>query len=244
MEITNLLTLFSTYSLAAELSDTTAGKEDVSEDVSEDPCFYKEVLEHLPAFVHILHVKTEEIIWRNAEWSKLIPSHKDLNQKELAQYLESCIHPDDFDLLAKSTQFFQCQKKNLFGGIIRVKFFEEKDWKWLIGLSRTIKRDTDNTPLYNLAIFMDFTKVTQSNDQLTQALREVLSKSHQKTLKILTKREKEILQLLVKGHKNRQIAEELFISRHTVETHRKNLRLKLDVKNTPELISLAKDLGM
>ena len=55
----------------------------------------------------------------------------------------------------------------------------------------------------------------------------------------LTKREKEILIHIAEGLTNTQIAEKLFISVDTVDTHRKNLYTKLNVKNTAMLIRFA-----
>lgn len=56
---------------------------------------------------------------------------------------------------------------------------------------------------------------------------------------LLTKREKEILQFIAEGFTNIQIAGKLFISIDTVDTHRKNLHSKLNVKNTATLIRVA-----
>jgi two-component system, NarL family, nitrate/nitrite response regulator NarL len=53
----------------------------------------------------------------------------------------------------------------------------------------------------------------------------------------LTRREKEILQLLHEGLKGPQIAETLFLSHYTVETHRKNLLQKFNVSNTQLLMN-------
>jgi DNA-binding NarL/FixJ family response regulator len=55
----------------------------------------------------------------------------------------------------------------------------------------------------------------------------------------LTSREKEVLHHIADGLTNPQIASLLFISQHTVESHRKNLLAKFDVKNTANLIKLA-----
>lgn len=55
----------------------------------------------------------------------------------------------------------------------------------------------------------------------------------------LTKREKEILCLICNGKNTKEISEELFISLHTAETHRRNLLYKLDVKNTAEMVKVA-----
>jgi DNA-binding NarL/FixJ family response regulator len=58
-------------------------------------------------------------------------------------------------------------------------------------------------------------------------------------LPAITKREKEILSLIAEGLTNNQIAEKLFISPLTVDSHRKNLLTKLNVNNTASLIKLA-----
>lgn len=55
----------------------------------------------------------------------------------------------------------------------------------------------------------------------------------------LTKREKEVLALIVEGLTNAQMGERLFISADTVDSHRKNLHLKLNVNNTAMLVRVA-----
>jgi DNA-binding NarL/FixJ family response regulator len=59
------------------------------------------------------------------------------------------------------------------------------------------------------------------------------------TMPVLSSREKEVLQLIADGMTNPQIAAKLFISLHTVDSHRKNLLTKFDVNNTAGLIKLA-----
>ena len=74
-----------------------------------------------------------------------------------------------------------------------------------------------------------------------------ISNSEQKELKnqpTLTRREKEILTLISEGFTNPQIAEKLFISLYTVETHRKNLLSKFNTNNTASLIKIAATNGL
>ena len=65
-----------------------------------------------------------------------------------------------------------------------------------------------------------------------------------KTLLQLTQREKEILKLLAKEYTTPEIAEMLFISPLTVETHRKNMLRKLDVRGTVGLVRRAVQSGL
>lgn len=55
----------------------------------------------------------------------------------------------------------------------------------------------------------------------------------------LTKREVEIIRLIAKGKQNEDIAEQLFLSFHTVKTHRKNILKKLTLNNTADLVRFA-----
>jgi len=66
-----------------------------------------------------------------------------------------------------------------------------------------------------------------------------LSQSESKPSPIITRREKEILQLIVDEFTNQQIADQLFLSLRTVENHRNNLLQKLNVKNTAGLVKVA-----
>lgn len=63
------------------------------------------------------------------------------------------------------------------------------------------------------------------------------------SLPVLTHREKEVLQLIATGLTNQEIAEKLFISNTTVETHRKNLLQKFGAKNVAAMINLATKNG-
>ncbi len=56
---------------------------------------------------------------------------------------------------------------------------------------------------------------------------------------VLTRREKEVLELIAQGMTNNEIAASLYISVTTVDTHRKNLLTKFEAKNTATLIRMA-----
>lgn len=60
----------------------------------------------------------------------------------------------------------------------------------------------------------------------------------------LTEREQEVLEQIALEKNSKEIAEALFISANTVETHRKNLILKFNVKNSVGLIRRAMELGL
>ena len=61
---------------------------------------------------------------------------------------------------------------------------------------------------------------------------------------ILTRRELEVLELIADGMTNNEIAEKLFISVTTVDTHRKNLLAKFEAKNVAAMIKIATHLQL
>jgi DNA-binding NarL/FixJ family response regulator len=70
------------------------------------------------------------------------------------------------------------------------------------------------------------------------------SKHNAESLPSLTKRETEILSLIVKQYSSQEIADHLYLSLRTVENHRYNLFQKLDVKNVAGLVTKSFQLGL
>ena len=60
----------------------------------------------------------------------------------------------------------------------------------------------------------------------------------------LTRREKEILQLLAEGFTSQEVANKLFLSTYTVDTHRKNMLQKFNVHNTHALLKVVQSLNL
>lgn len=90
-----------------------------------------------------------------------------------------------------------------------------------------------------------------SSETILKKVDEILTKgtkpnlpSSDKTHSSLSKREKEIVIEIGHGLSSEQIAEKLFLSYYTVETHKKNIFLKLNVKTTAELIKKAIYIGI
>jgi DNA-binding CsgD family transcriptional regulator len=100
---------------------------------------------------------------------------------------------------------------------------------------------------YNRALVMELHKILTSLCGLT-GLNLAQENDHKKQKKgkikersgyNLTKREKEILKFIYEGHTSKQIAEKLYISKRTVESHRANILHKTNSHNTAELIRFA-----
>ncbi len=113
------------------------------------------------------------------------------------------------------------------------------------GAKGYLLKNTDRKELI-IAIRM----VDKGNIYLPQNIQEILLNEsigntvHNTFIPKLTRREKEVLNLIAKEHINQEIAELLFVTTKTVESHRNNLIQKLGVRNTAGLIRVAIEKGL
>ena len=84
---------------------------------------------------------------------------------------------------------------------------------------------------------------TYYDQQVAAVMAEHFTRNKERTARLaelpLSRRELEVLQLIAEEHTNPEIASKLFISIRTVDTHRRNLIAKIDVKNTAGLVKYA-----
>ncbi|MFT6053524.1 MAG: DNA-binding NarL/FixJ family response regulator [Roseivirga sp.] len=82
------------------------------------------------------------------------------------------------------------------------------------------------------------------NNQIFDYLRGDKGKEGVDLIGQLSDREKEIIGCIGKGMNSKVMADALFISEHTVKTHRRNIMHKLGVKNTAELVTFSMENGI
>jgi DNA-binding NarL/FixJ family response regulator len=89
-------------------------------------------------------------------------------------------------------------------------------------------------------------QIINGNSYISSSVAELLKgKLHTNgDLPVLTRREVEVLTLIADGLTNQEIADKLFISSWTVDSHRKNLLLKFNAKNTAILVKTAVTSGI
>lgn len=202
-----------------------------------------ELLNEVPALIHIRDQVTRGIIWCNGTWERTFQISREEIIQDGEEFLKRIIYEDDVYLSKYSSDHYKQTPKS-FGGVIRVKIPGFSEPHWLVGISIPFRYDNRGSITQTLCAFLDITEAIHTESQLNIALQYVLSQSYKEILAKLTRREKEIIQLLIEGYSNQRIAEKLFLSKHTIETHRKNIRNKLDVKTTSEMVALAKKLGL
>lgn len=113
------------------------------------------------------------------------------------------------------------------------------------GIDGYLPKDADKATLVEA-----IRTVNQGNKYFNEAITKLIfddfyqqekegRKEKRKTTEGLTKRESEVLELVAMGKSNKEVADALFVSVKTVETHKTNILEKLGLKNTAELVRYA-----
>ncbi|MFN5417360.1 MAG: response regulator transcription factor [Flavobacteriia bacterium] len=143
---------------------------------------------------------------------------------------------DGFDLIEEIKEYLILKKIIIISAYFE-DFIIQKAFSR--GLHAFLKKDTtveELVKVINLPLPMDFyTNGTFSpkQDHFGENIENISKKFN------LSKQEKEIIRLVVKGNQSKEIAEILHISKNTVDTHRKNINRKLEITNKATLYQFA-----
>ncbi len=224
-----------------ELSLAALQKE--HEQLKERVQWLETILHHMPAMLYTSDPNCDTISWCNNSMEHITGFSLQEMKSLGPEFFRQLIHPDDYELTSTARQSFK-NNKETFGGVVRIRRKGRQEWHWLIGLAMPFSRDGQGAIREVICAFLDLTMATDTHVQLADAMSEVLRHQNESLLHKLTVREKDVMVLAVRGLNNKEIAERLNLSRYTVETHRKNIRLKLKVRNTTELVTLARKAGL
>lgn len=109
------------------------------------------------------------------------------------------------------------------------------------GVSGYILKDSSRFELIDAIKIIAEGKLYYSADVSSVLLNSIMAESTDKkrTKDVVSDREKEVAVFIAKGLTSAEIGEELHVSARTVESHRRNIISKLDLKNTAQMISYA-----
>ncbi|BAX82662.1 helix-turn-helix domain-containing protein [Labilibaculum antarcticum] len=198
------------------------------------------------AGLFLLDLEMETILWGNQNFLTLNGLKKEyLLNPILKDLIYRKIHPKDINyLISKGVKNALKNDIAPFSNTLR---FREKDQSWNHFYFSLIspKNCTLNKKQFKIGIQFDLSRILNHYPLMESIRDNSCYNDHEdfQKLKSLSKREKEILGLIVKGFTDKKIANQLSISNYTSEKHRKNIIQKLDVKNTASLSFLAGKYG-
>lgn len=202
------------------------------------------VAENLPGVVIIHDMRDWSVVWMSKRGlQELGISLDEVKNLTAEEYYGRYFNAEDtqdyvprvFDLIQRNNDeetvtYFQ-----------QVKFNEADGFHWHMSSTKIFMRDNEGKPL--LIITMSF-PIDPKHHLSTKAGRLLEENNFlRKNLKLYAKlspREQEVLRLLALGKSAVDTASELFISLNTVETHRKNIKIKLETTSYFELCQFAR----
>ncbi|MDO9153483.1 MAG: LuxR C-terminal-related transcriptional regulator [Paludibacter sp.] len=123
------------------------------------------------------------------------------------------IHPDDMEVIPESIKLaFAGTSETIFAGMYRFKNKQLNAYNWLYGNCIPLSTFDDGSVRQMLVVAIDITDKMKCDNQLASALRETHKLKHDLKLCNCSKREKDVLNLIIQGKTDKEIAKELFIS--------------------------------
>ncbi len=171
-------------------------------------------------------------------------------------FMNGKIHPDDRSwFLAIGNTIVDFFSKLPVDKLLKYKMrfdvrFRKKngDYARILYQGIMLEHDENGKFLRTLSVHTDITYLKQDGKPVLSFIgmdgepsyRDVISKNiFIESKEELTRREKQVLALLIEGKPSKEISKILKISKQTVDTHRKNMLHKKDLKNTGELVGKA-----
>lgn len=164
-----------------------------------------------------------------------------ISQQELQEmgqeYLSKFFKLEDSEDYLRELKKLLCENNpdETFTFFQQVKFKNSSNWIWHIGSTRIFFWDEKDNPTHIVTMAVPLNKLKHMPNKADRLLAEK-DFSHSNLEKFLTlgKRETQILALVAQGKSTPEIAEKLCISGHTVNTHRKFIKQKLNITSSYE----------
>lgn len=121
----------------------------------------------------------------------------------------------------------------------------DEEWRWYQTSTRVFHRAEDGQVSHLISNAIPIDKEHHISDKVDRLHAENnFLKSNQHIFASLSKREKEILRLMGSGHSALEIAEQLHIAESTANTHRRNIRSKLNAQSNYDIIFFAQAFNL
>jgi len=168
---------------------------------------------------------------------------EDLYALSTADYHQRYFNPEDADYyVPKMKEFIDRNDDTSISFFQQVRLLSKSpEWVWHFSTTKILLRDDNKSPLLAITTSYAVGSLQHVNNKVERLLEENnFLRNHFSQFSKLSKRECDILRLLALSKSSTEIANQLFISVATVETHRKNIRQKLKVTTAFELSQYAR----
>ena len=163
----------------------------------------------------------------------------ELNEYGSDRYRAEYFHPDDANIWEESYKHIMEHGK---ASVVYRQKDKNGNWIKIYGASKLVTSDPDCAKTVNIGFVID--EALSGFTKIEELLKENAYLKNKIKFEQLTNREKEVLKRLCNGMSSKDVAKELFISPHTVESHRKNIMKKLNTHNIADLTRIVTEAGL
>jgi DNA-binding CsgD family transcriptional regulator len=197
------------------------------------------VLNLLPGVVIIQDLRDTHVLYMSKKGTELLGVTLPELQAMGTKYHSRFFNPEHYSEYAP--RLLQMLHRNdpdeTFTFFQQVRIQGYADWQWHLTAIRIFMQDeTTGAPIASIAQAQHISTENHYTRKVDRLLEELtFIRQHVGAYATLSAREREVLRGLAQGQPTAEIAGQLFISVHTVETHRKNIRRKLNIRQPREL---------
>ena len=203
---------------------------------------YERIFSKLNAIIFVFDLNELRMLWVNDGFKKIL-GYKKTTQKVPESLLFDIYHPNDRDMLKDMQAFFKQNKTGTFTAIFQFRNIKG-EYIWLCTAASVFRKNDSASIMEIVGVSLNFSNDLVYDKNAKVITRKILHKKKKEVVSVLTKREKELLKYFVSGLKTREIAEQIGLSFHTVNNHRKNILKKLNMKNIASLVNFAAENGL
>jgi len=196
----------------------------------------------LPALFHVNSMKDSSLVYLSEKGANFLGYEKEEIMPFSAEQLATIVTEDTLThITPRFVEFYQEEDHyKVLSAFQQINQKGKEGYEWVYTTTKIYKGL--NAPI---SLSIPVKQMGQLSQQLTGLLEDNLFiKKHYQKFASLTKQEREILKLVVMGVRRQHISDQLHISIHTYDTHRKNIRRKLETKSLGELIRYAQAFGL
>ncbi|GGH83030.1 DNA-binding CsgD family transcriptional regulator [Filimonas zeae] len=212
-------------------------------DIDDTIAAIAETADQYPGVVIIHNVQDLSILYMNAPGLRQLNiSLEQLRAMSNMEYHNRYFNPDDAkDYVPKIRRLLESNSDETITFFQQVRTCPKRGWVWHMSSIKILLRDQEEQPLLSITTSIPVNPDQHITGKVSRLLDEnQFLRNHYHTFSQLGKREKEILKWLALGKNAGEIAALLFIAPTTVETHRRNIKRKLNVATIYELIEFAR----
>ncbi len=203
--------------------------------------------ECLPGVVIIHNVKDFSVVYMSVKGLELLAmTLKELQEMRTDYYDRFFNIEDHSDFIPKIAKLINEKDPDAnFSYFQQVKLAGKPDWVWHLTCTRIFAFDEQNEPLLIVSIAIQVQEMKHIPKKAERLQNENLFlKQNVHRFSTLGPREKEVLKWVALGLISNEIAEKMFISVETVNTHRKNIKRKLEISTNYDFMEYARSFDL